>query len=543
MHRILIVDDETIFRRGLRKMIESSGSGVWEVVGEAKDGYDALEQIEQLAPDVLLTDIRMPRMDGISLQQIVKERFPKLRVIVLSGYDEFTYLQQSLRHGVRDYLMKPVEREELFHALGKLAVELDAAQKEQESHAPEPPDAARVRQQVSEHLVAGLLRGEVHASELALLGRIGRPLDEPCFACMIIKLDKDALDQDRYAKADPSLFQLYIQQMVQELLDQKAKGFAFVISDTEVVALINVKQQPQAEEELTLMSASIRKRMISLSNLTVTIGLGRILEGADSIPQSFAEARIALLHRLIVGGDRVLSYSQTRQSHHELALDVKEWSWDLLETAIYEGKIEETQQLVRTFITDLCQHAKSPETIHQQLCKLLIYYYEQAEKLQLTKAWLGDKTIQSAMLELCSITSRAELIDLCSRQLGRLAGCMAKSPRQQGSDPIERALRYVKQHYRQPLTLRDVAEHVYLNPAYFCTLFKQRTGKSLVEYWTDLRIHEAKKQLSSSNEKVTVIAESIGFGNVRHFNRVFKNATGATPNDYREQARAMIGHS
>ncbi|ACT02688.1 response regulator [Paenibacillus sp. JDR-2] len=540
MPNILIVDDEAIFRRGLRKMIESS-SGSWEVAGEAKDGYEALEMVESLKPDVLLTDIRMPRMDGLQLIQIAKERFPKLLVIVLSGFDEFTYLQQSLRHGVRDYLMKPVEREELFKTLGKLESELAKLQQQvPELYTAEPADARIIRQHVSEHLVAGLLKGYVNETDLALLARIGVTFQEPCFACMIIKLDKDLLDKERYEKADPSLFQLYIQQIVQELLDQRAKGFSFILSETEVVALVNLPGQPGAGDPLFELSETIRRRMISLSRLTVTIGLGRTVGGIKEIPQSFHEAKIAQLHRLIVGGDRVISYSRIKDGEEEMAWSsLLELPLELLESSIQEGKREQTRQYAAMFVTALCSQARSPEVIHQQICKLLIHGYEEAEKLELTQSWLGDRTIQAVLLEICSLTSRTELIDCCSAYLEKLAECIANGQKNADHDPIEKVIRYVNQHYQEPLSLTQVAEKVYLNPAYLSTLFKQRTGSSLVEYWTELRVSEAKRRLVSSNEKVTIIAESTGFGNIRHFNRVFKSVTGFAPIDYREQARSV----
>ncbi|SFD54883.1 two-component system, response regulator YesN [Paenibacillus catalpae] len=539
MPNILIVDDEAIFRRGLRKIIESS-SGSWQVAGEAKDGYEALEMVESIKPDVLLTDIRMPRMDGLQLIQIAKERFPKLLVIVLSGFDEFTYLQQSLRHGVRDYLMKPVEREELFKTLDKLETELAAPQPAIELYAAETADARIIRQHVSEHLVAGLLKGHVNETDLALLARIGVTFREPHFACMIIKLDKDLLDKERYEKADPSLFQLYIQQIVQELLDQRAKGFSFILSETEVVALVNLAGQPETADPLFELSETIRRRMISLSRLTVTIGIGRTVAGIKEVPQSFQEAKIAQLHRLIVGGDRVISYARIKQDGEELAWSSSpELRIDLIESAIQEGKPESTKQYAASFITCLCSQAKSPEVIHQQICKLLIHGYEEAEKLELTHSWLGERSIQAVLLEICSLNSRTELIDCCSSYLGKLAECIARGQRNSDRDPIDKVIRYVNQHYQEPLSLTQVAEQVYLNPAYLSTLFKQRTGTSLVEYWTDLRVTEAKKRLVSSNEKVTIIAESTGFGNIRHFNRVFKSVTGLAPIDYREQARSV----
>ncbi|MDF2836360.1 MAG: response regulator, partial [Paenibacillus sp.] len=125
MPTIVVVDDETIFRRGLRAMI-ASWDAEWEVVGDAKDGYEALELLQRLEPDVLLTDIRMPKMDGLQLQTIARERFPELLCVVISGYEDFSYVQQSMRSGAKDYIMKPVERDDLTRVLDRLKEELRA---------------------------------------------------------------------------------------------------------------------------------------------------------------------------------------------------------------------------------------------------------------------------------------------------------------------------------------------------------------------------------------------------------------------------------
>ncbi|ANE48198.1 hypothetical protein SY83_20015 [Paenibacillus swuensis] len=546
MHRILIVDDEAIFRKGLSLMINSSLGLEWEIVGEAADGYEALQMVEERRPDVVLTDIRMPRMDGVQLQQIVKERFPEVLIIVLSGYDDFSYMQQSLRNGVRDYLMKPVEREELFNTLGKLKQELlQETRTSGTRHAgidPEtqaqPKDEKQMRQHASEHLVTGLLRGYVTERDMELLDRIGVHLDLPFFSCMIIKLDKDSVHQDRYNQADPSLFQLYIQQVVQELLNQRTTGFCFILSETEVVALLNLQEIHSSEDMVSELAEGIRRRMISLSSLTVTIGIGRTVQGIHDISRSFNEAKIALLYRLILGGDRVLRYDSTAMKE-ELAPEVKPWSWESLEASIHEGKTEETERRVQQVITELCQHAKNPEVIQQQICKLLLYYYELAEKLGIGKQWLGEKNIQALLFEICAITARSELIDACRETLGQLTRCVAESHGKTDNDPIHKAIEYLARHYQEPVTLKEVADQVYLNPAYFSTLFKQRTGKSFVEYWTDMRVDDAKKRLAYSNEKIAVIAERTGFSNIRHFNRVFKNITGTTPNHYRDHVRAI----
>ncbi|NIK77174.1 two-component system response regulator YesN [Paenibacillus castaneae] len=531
MPSIIIVDDESIFRKGLRKMIGDLDPE-WEIAGEARDGYEALQLIEELQPDALLTDIRMPRMDGIQLQQMIRERFPQLLCVVISGYDDFSYVQQSMRQGSRDYLMKPIEREELVKVLRLLKEKLH--QQQIASSGKTHLEEQQIRQHVSEHLVTGLLRGSVNESDLKILHTIGIDFKWPYFTCMVIKLDKHSIGSDRYNVTDPSLFQLYIQQLVQEIITRRSNGICFILSETEVVALLNITDRHKAMLNVKEIGETIRRQITTLSNMTVTIGIGQAAEGVRSISHSYNEAQIALLYRLIVGGDKVLEYGDMVQ-REQLQGEVNPCSWEKLDQAINEGNCEQAGVAARAYVNELCMSARTPETVHQQLCKLLIQYYELAGKLGLTKQWLGMKDMKAVLFDICSISSQEELMEECGLLLVRLAACIAESAIVQGADPVEKSIRYIELHYAKALTLKEVADYVYLNAAYFSTLFKQRTGKSFVERLTEIRVLEAKRRMAHTDHKIAIIAEQTGFTNIRHFNRVFKNETGLSPKEYRDR--------
>jgi two-component system, response regulator YesN len=534
MPKILIVDDESIFRKGLRKMITALDKN-WEIVGEACDGYDALDKLEEFEPEVLLTDIRMPRMDGIQLQQMAGGRYKDLMTVVVSGYDEFAYAQQSLRQGARDYITKPVEREELGRVLEKLRLEIEQRQaKPLQSGAwgAQPT----IRRHVTEHLVESLLKGKTDESELKLLSEMGITFGHPYFICMVIKLDKHSVEKERYLRSDASLFQLYIQQFVQEMIDRHAQGLSFVLSDTEVVALLNVPEPHQSLARPGSLGDMIRRQIRSLSNMTVTIGVSTSVEGLQGIPKAYNEAEIALLYRLIVGGDNLLEYAAMTENSH-FGSSTRKWSWEMLEKSIVEGRQASISQIIEQLIDELCSSAQSPEIIHQQICKLLLYYYELSEELGVTEGWLGTKDIRRVLFDVCALSSRQELIEQCQALLVRLTECISESREHKDRDPVAAAHRYMEQHFHHPLTLKDVADEVFLNPAYFSNLFKQRTGVTFIEQLTHIRIEEAKKKLALTNEKISVISDETGFTNVRHFNRVFKNLSGLSPKEYRDSTR------
>lgn len=538
MPKILIVDDEKIFRKGLRAMITSLDPE-WEVVGDASDGYEALDRAEVLHPDVILTDIRMPRMDGIALQRVVKERFPQTECVVVSGYEDFTYALQSMRYGAKDYLMKPVERSELGRILGKLKEE---TAKRGKAAAPkfDQEENELIRRHVSESVIAGLMRGMVQQHHVDLLRKIGVDFDQPYYCCFLIKLDKGSIGSERYFKADPSLFQLYIRQFVQEIVNKRMmKGYSLVLSDSEVAAIVNLSSKDS--RGLIELAESIRRQITSLSNLTVTIGVGRVAEGVDSISNSYRDAEISLLYRLIVGGDKVLQYDTIRRDH-DLCLEVDPESWGAMERAVLEGRVEEAASRAEAEIGRLCRQAKSPELVYQKICKLLIHFYESAEKLNLTRAWLGERDIRSLIFDICSITSSEEFIMECRTLLTALSRCIADSRLETWHDPVEQALQYLESNFHKQITLNEVAGQVHLNPAYFSSLFKQRTGTTFVERLTAIRMEEAKRRLMDSDDKIAAIAEETGFPNLRHFYRVFKREAKLSPKDYRSEFRKEPEH-
>ncbi|HIW32073.1 MAG TPA: response regulator [Candidatus Paenibacillus intestinavium] len=530
MPTILIVDDETIFRTGLKKMIQELDKD-WEIVGEARDGIEALEQVDKLQPDAILTDIRMPRMDGIQLQRKIAEQFPTVLCVVISGYDDFIYVQQSMRQGAKDYIMKPIEREELSRSLftmkEKIQQQVEASQQQ---HVNKREQIERAR----EHIVTGLLCGKLQKKDFEPLLGTGIIFKEKWNSCIVLQLDKQSVEEKRYNQADPSLFVLFMQQLVQEILDRRFIGICCSPTMTEVVVIVNHEEREGARQEMMELGETIRRQVTSLSNMTVTIGIGCAYDRIEDIPQSYQEAQQAFLQRLLLGGDRVYRYESDTQlgtpQHDYIPL-----SWDQIENSFQDGKVEELFTQVERYVYKLCRDADSPQLVQQQICKMFIHYCEWANQLRLTKQWLGTDDVRSVLLHICSISTEEELSEELGKMLVKLMHTANSNQVLLEQDPIEKTVKFIEKHFSEQLTLKDVADTVFLNSAYFSSLFKQRTGTSFVEKLNEVRIAEAKKRMAYSDQKLVVIAEQIGFTNIRHFNRVFKSETGMSPTEYREK--------
>lgn len=528
MPNILIVDDETIFRKGIRLMIAEMQSE-WIVIEEAMDGVEALEKIEELQPDLIITDIKMPRMDGIQLQYIVKERYPQIACVVMSGYNDFQYARESLRLGAKDYLMKPFEREELYELLGKLQEELALEKQQNKVNAKD----RQVQNQMRHHVLAGLLTGSIHHAETELLENVGILFPHPNTSCLVAKLDRDSVTDERYYQMNPSLFSVYMQQFIQESIDKSLLGHVFILHDNEVVALINHEEGASSYSEIEKLTNRIRKEIRGQSNFTITFGLGSPAKDLESISKSYKEAGLALLYRLVIGGDRLLS----SETIAEMKMEKFEWhssDWNLLNQFVQEGDLANVQYQASQFVTKLCQQWHDPEIIQQQICKMLLHFYEQAVNLAVVKQWLQTTDVKQVLMDIYSISSSKELIERCQKLLGDLSVCMANRKKKFVTSPVELVVRYVEEHYAELITLNMMAEIVYLSPSYLSSLFKSKQGQSFIDFLTEKRIEKAKTMLLYSDEKIQVISDSTGFTNIRHFNRVFKTLTNRTPTEYRE---------
>ncbi|MFC0215707.1 response regulator [Paenibacillus chartarius] len=536
MPKLLIVDDETIFRKGVRHLIAEMNSD-WTVVDEARDGLEAIEKVEFHRPDFIITDVRMPRMDGIQLQHMLKERYPFIRCIVMSGFSDFEYARQSLKLGAKDYLMKPLEREELYRTLWRLKEEWLADKGKQLAASRGLEEDRQTREQLRQHILTGLVQGTVKQEELELLDHVGLSFPHPCFVCCVAQLDRESVGEERYARSAPSLFGLYLRHFMQETIEEEMHSFVFVLSDTKVVALLNYEPEPDSMQRIVTLAVNTQNRIRAFSSMTVTIGVGNAANGLDSIARSCKEAETALYTRLITGGDRVYTYENP--SLHVLAKQEHDAEdGKLIERILREGHTEHIGQYAAGWIHRLCDSASGPDMIRQQICKLLLHVYELVVKQGAAQDSIQGKEVKDILSEACSISSRTELISYVQQLLIAASETLQEQQKPSVSGPIEAVLRYIDEHYAQPITLGKAAEQVYLSPPYLSSLFKARTGKSFIDYVTERRIEEAKKRLAYTDEKIVSIADSTGFANIRHFNRVFKTFTQLTPKQYREQAQS-----
>lgn len=534
--KVLVVDDEAIFRRGLRHLIGISETN-WEVSGEAKDGLEALDEIERSMPDLVITDIRMPRLDGIGLQEKIRERYPEIRCFVLSGYNDFRYAQSSLRYGARDYLLKPIDKAELYRVLGQVDDELrqkELLRQADDALAASVPAPSASASEERERLLDGLVRGELPHARRGELRRAGIEFERGLY-CLVAELDKESIERSRYESQEAELFSLYIRQFLEEALSDLRPGFVFRRGGS-VVALLDAEVSAESREEIAGLARHLAAKIRREADLTITIGIGGGVHGLEEASKSYGEAKIALLYRLTSGGNRVLLYEDPpRQEAASAKTPLTNRVY--LEQALLEGEGEGLGERVRADIEQLCGSGASPGMIHEQVCRMLLEAYGLAVDRGVQEEWPEGRDIGGALQGALAISSRAELAAYCADLLRSLQGLIRSGDDGGSLHAVDKVVRHIEEHYADPITLGSMAELVYLNASYLSSLFKVRLGRSFVEMLTEVRVREASKRLLHSDDKIASIAYETGFSNIRHFNRVFKAETGRTPKEFRETLR------
>lgn len=471
MKTILIAEDEKFIRRGLKTMVQRSSVPV-EAILEARDGEEALALLEQNQVDLLITDIRMPKMDGIELVSRLEERDSRPMILVISGYDDFSYAVEMLRKGASDYLLKPVEREQFYGVLGKLEEQYQCRQ------------AARADRSQEFHRALRQLMLEQDTRSEEWRRQVERY--------------KDVFFSGPYAGFCTGEDRAWEEALPESVLRIRGLGQVFLY----------VVPAEKAEQ--------------AVGGLPLPGGQSSVKRGLASLPLCYREAYAAWQRSFFSGAfcrteRSALRFRPLRVTAKQLAglvgLSQGQEALRLLEeeagrTAEGETDPSSFGELCRDFVRqiresygNLLEAGEEPERFAD-----LWKFGSCSQYLAQLGGWLE---------EFCSRTAR-EFADYENKQ------------------KIRQAVQYMQQHFREPLSMTMVSNHVSMNYSLFSLLFKQYTGGNFIAYLQNLRLEEAKRLLEDTDWRVNEICYKAGFSDEKHFLKVFKAAVGFSPTEYRK---------
>ncbi len=528
LYKVILVDDEEEVREAIRKRIDWEEIG-FSVVGTAENGEDALELAESCEPDVVMTDIQMPFMDGLTLLRKLKEKLPDLRSVIFSGYDDFEYAKEAIRLESEEYILKPVDADELRKVFIRIKERLDDQIRQRRNVEQLSKYYEDSRPMMKEQLIIGLLEGRELQFDLE---RYQKDFDlqiESAFYCAgafritPIKEDKENLDKN--------LMAVSLKQMVLERFKDVLPIEALVYLDT-VTVLARLKSTQQYTIFVDEMDKICKIAHRSL-DANVSAGIGRVYGNAESIHTSFLEAKDAFHHRIFVGENQAICINDVDPtSHIEDYISEKQIRHIIRQVKI--GTNESLEAEIRDFIEKL---KKSDFGLGQ----LQIFYAEfvvellrlmRGHNINIAQTGLGNINTNEEMEGFASMDEFADrLINLAGIIREKISSTRLDTTKKLAED----AKQYIADHYNESkLSVDDICSHLGVGTSYFSSVFKKETGMSFITYLTNYRMNEAQRLLDSTDEKSYIIAGLVGYEEPNYFSYVFKKHFGISPSKYRQ---------
>lgn len=520
MYSLLIVDDEYQVRSGLRDLFDWQGLGI-QVAADACDGVEALPLLERLKPDILLTDVRMNRMDGIELARRARRLLPGIAIVFISGYSDADYLKNALHVEAADYIYKPVRMAELRRTLERLVKRLDERRRQQTQQ-------ERYRELLEKSkplLVERFLRSWFHGlmeDEQSIRGKMelmGLHFPEGSgVAAAVFQPLWTSLPDDGQAESGQMLLESAIRQSLRNVLT--------CAEDTGVVALLSVGEEGQMAQACQALEAIGRASREALGT-SLLIGTSAWHASWLDAPAAVREARQTVAHQVFPTDETVLRYAPEELAERP-AYDALEG--DLLERLLLSGR----EEALLDYLEDALRQQKgSPNATRKMLMCMALRADLALEKQGM--AGLDSLAFCRHAMGYMPVTAvKSSLISRLKR-----ACAAAEKQREQGYSPVvAHVMEIIHTRYGERLSVGGIAEEVHYSAAHLSTLFRRETGITLSDALLHTRLRAAMDLLRTTWEPVSAIAGKAGYADVQYFSRVFKQFTGCTPLEWRRKALA-----
>jgi two-component system response regulator YesN len=536
MYKLVIVDDEPTVRFGLSNYFDWKAYGI-EVVGEADDGDVALEVIEREKPDLVLTDVRMPNMDGIQMSNQLSGRFPHIKIVFVSGHDDAEYLKSALKVKAVDYMFKPVNLGELEIVIERLVSSLNAEHQERKLIEDMQVKLIQSMPLLQEKFLMSLIReGVIYPSRVQDridFLNLNLPM-EGAYWVIAIRIDDATEVAQTRSERDQQLLSYSVLNIVQELIEREIGGYVFENLIGEFVGILRMAQEEDQESLLFTLAEEVRESLHNYLKISVTIGVGERISRLASLPQSYSQAKEAADQRWFLGKNQIISMDnleQAEESVYRFDASQQERIVSSLKSADILKVQEELHEMYNALSRNRTDGIAYGRNISLQLLllasRILLELHVQKQDLESKENELMAKVFQQETLGALHRLVEVFLLEVCER-IGEKRNGKSKNV-------IERTRAIIDKRYAENLQVGDVATEVFLSTTYLCLLFKQETGETINEYMTKVRVEQAKALLKDPANKFYEVCYAVGYSDPSYFSKIFKKYTGYTPSTYRDQ--------
>lgn len=538
--KVFLVEDEMVIRRGIKNSIDWEKEG-YIFCGEASDGELAYPMIIKEKPDILITDIRMPFMDGLELCKLVKKELPNIKILILSGYDEFDYAKEAIRLGVTEYLLKPISSGKLLEALNGVSESIrrekedkDLVRKYMEEMR---ENTEHEKQKFFEQMIAGNLS---MADALETGKKYEMNLSAGMYNLLLFRFtlgEENRKSGELLGEAEYAIEKLTERLEYVFEFQRGVEGWAF---------LLMADNEEQMSERVKELSKDLEEIMKNYSTIAYFGGIGQPVARLRELEESFREAERALAVRFTMELNRIISVEDIRMAQNVDTLDdieitsfgEIEKTRTMLEKFLNNGAEDEIDEFVDVYINELPEENLKSVLMRQYIIMdayiVMMSFCEKIEGIE------GEMQAQSEELKNSMKTSQTleEIKNYIRMLLKKIIGVRDTISGRRYSDIIEIAKDQIRKTYMSDeISLNTIAAEVGMSPSYFSSIFSKEMGKTFVEYLTEIRMDRAKELLMCSSMKTSEIGYEVGYKDPHYFSYIFKKTQNCTPKEFRARGK------
>lgn len=526
LYKVLLVDDESMILKGMEEGINWQEFG-FEVAGTASNGQEAWEMIQNDRPDILISDIRMPFMNGLELVKTLNENYIKMKVILVSGYDDFEYAQQAIRYGVSEYLLKPISVPQMEELLKRMHQEITIEIEEKNNQTYLQQMYQENLPIIKERFLTELMEGRIPPEKIEKrLKNLQIDFDWNCCIAAVIQLSQDEEDEE--------IKYFSISKVIHEIFEGFSPHLLFRCYE-KIVLVVHIEDQNQVQNVLKCLNEAnvLGKRFLQTS---FYCGVGTPAYGIDQIDRSYKNA-VSALEYSVVSEDEMLTYIQDIENPMEDDKNYmdEQYSKELV-LAVKMSDERKIHQEVDHMFQEMERCKMNFEDYQTKILELSFLFAKIARQYDLKDdSYFNTRHLMS---EIFLIHTGEQLKKWLLNYTTNLGNAVNQKRLDNNELLAQKAKDYIDKNFRcSDLSVETLCEYLHISPSHFSCIFKKIHGINFINYLTDKRIEEAIFLLKTTDYKTKVISEMVGYPESNYFSYVFKKCTDISPANFRKQER------
>ncbi len=531
MLKMMIVEDERWEREGLVDFLDWNGLGI-ELSGLACDGFEGIEKAQTICPDIIITDIKMPGMDGLKMGLKIREFLPGVKIIILTGYDDFKLAREAISINATAYILKPVEEEEMLDVLKKVVNECNADIKrlEEGKTLKELLDASVIASR--RVLLSDVLKGNATKETLQQISVLGiLPL---CGRVAVIAVrihlpDKAALhNSNRFFEAD-----------TEACLTENINGemqFSAALYEEEGSIFIIAGQNDMTEEDLNNAARSVLEDLYVKKGCKAVAGIGAIVGSMNELHYSCRQAKDAMDFCLFWGDRETMAYTQLEYLQRDSVTSVGEFlaRGNYFARQLMHSVRAADDERTNSLLEEMFLFIDTNRWADRNMISNFLFGLLNETSMLFYNPDLSEVDEGSAGAPLLSLSDIRSIREYIFGFFGKVLGRICEKINNKDEYIVKKIEQIIMERYKSDIGIKTIAAEIYLSPNYLGIIFKRCTGKSLSNYLCQYRMEKAKELLQSPKNKVSRVAREVGIPNASYFCSLFKEMYGIAPGEYQE---------